>query len=161
MHQLGVLSLLLRFDKYNFKRSSQTALAGRLHNAHNNPTSPGSSCLVHLPLPSTMSVCARVFVSLRASWRLPSFCAIQSGCIEEPFGPHFYKCIPLLRFPSICLSHVMPDWPQHPYKRSKGRQNSLVSWQPVCHQLEQKRGARGGVKWAAGKMCKSVALCLG
>lgn len=48
--QLAALSLLLQFDKYNFKRSSQTALAGRLHNEHNNSPPHGSSRLVHLPL---------------------------------------------------------------------------------------------------------------
>lgn len=34
----------------------------------------------------------------------------------------------------------MPDLPQDPLKRSKGRQNSLVSWQPVCHQAEWQEG---------------------
>jgi len=61
MHQLGVLSFLLRVDKYNFKRRSQTALAGRLHNEHNNSPPPGSSSLVHLPLQSAaMPECAHV-----------------------------------------------------------------------------------------------------
>lgn len=48
--QLAALSRLLQFDKYNFKRSSQTASAGRLHNEHNNSLPHGSSSLVHLPL---------------------------------------------------------------------------------------------------------------
>lgn len=146
-HQLGVLSLLLRFDKYNFKRSSQTALAGRLHNEHNNSPPPGSSSLVHLPLQSAaMSACAHV--SLFHSEPLggsPPSAPYRTDVWGEPFGPHFLqgKRTPLPLLPPICPSHVMPDWPQHPLKRSKGRQNSLVSWQPVCHQPEWVRVKEG------------------
>lgn len=90
MHQLGVLSLLLQFDKYNFKRSSQTASAGRLHNEHNNSPPPGSSSLVHLPSASAaMSVRAHVSLFHSEPLRLPTSCSAQSGCMEEPFGPHF------------------------------------------------------------------------
>lgn len=91
MHPLGELSLLLPFDKYNFKRSSQTALAGRLHNEHNNSPPPWELQPSSFTLAKRCHVCmcTCVFVSLRASRRLPTFCSVQSGCIEEPFGSNF------------------------------------------------------------------------
>lgn len=151
MHQLGALSLLLRFDKYNFKRSSQTALAGRLHNEHNNSPPPGSSSLVHLPLQSAaMPVCARVFVSLQTCRRLPTFCSEQSGCIEEPFGPNFLqrKCIPPPSAP-FYLPLTCNAWlTTAPLKEVKGQpKQSGVMATCVPPTRIVRRGA-GGAKWA-------------
>lgn len=92
MRQLGVLSLLLQLDKYNFKRNSQTALAGRMHNEHNNSPPPWSLSLVHLSLHNAaVPACAHVslFSCKPLGGSPPS--ALQSRCIEKPFGPHFYR----------------------------------------------------------------------
>lgn len=137
MQQLGALSLLLRFDKYNFKRSSQTALAGRLHNEHNNPPPPGSSSSSFTLAERHVCMCTCLCFTASLS-EAPHLLRYTKRMYRETFWTSFLqgKCISLPLLPSICPSHVMPDWPQHPYKRSKGRQNSLVSWQPVCHQPE-------------------------
>lgn len=57
-----------------------------------------------------------------------------NGCIEEPLYLILErKCRPIFP-PLVGPSWVMPDWPKHLLKGSKGRQSSLVSWQPDSQQ---------------------------
>lgn len=102
--QLAALSLLLQFDKYNFKRSSQTALAGRLHNEHNNSPPHGSSSLVHLPLQIlpclyvAMCLCFTASLSEAPHLLLPTK-RMYSGTFWTSFFQR--KCTP--PFPLFCL----------------------------------------------------------
>lgn len=69
----------------------------------------------------------------------PNNCAgtpAYNGCIEQPFVPNFSRGNVAPSSPSVGPSWVMPDWPKHLLKGSKGRQNSLVSWQPESQQPE-------------------------
>lgn len=102
--QLAALSLLLQFDKYNFKRSSQTALAGRLHNEHNNSPPHGSSSLVHLPLQMLPCLYVHMCLCFTASLsEAPHLLPAAKRMYRETFWTSFFqrKCTP--PFPLFCL----------------------------------------------------------
>lgn len=91
-------------------------------------------------------MCTCVFVSQRASRRLPTFCSVQSGCIEEPFGPHFLqrKCNPPPS-PPFCLPLTCNAWlTTAPLKEVKGQTKQSGVMATCVPPTSMVRGKAGG-----------------
>lgn len=93
-------------------------------------------------------MCTCVFVSQRASRRLPTFCSVQSGCIEEPFGPHFLqrKCDPPPPpSPPFCLPLTCNAWlTTAPLKEVKGQTKQSGVMATCVPPTSMVRGKAGG-----------------